>query len=223
MSEKFFTNEDRNEVYDFSEQEKEQIKDFYFDLYKEDLESGEIRESSTLHRIEGEQSFFKRLMKEIDRATEENPEKNIVTLFDIDETLIGSGFDDETEQLKQVLRPSAKKILKEIAQKDIKIGFLTNRSDLNNGLEHELKDLAPFIDRNLLYSTRGMYVSPNKDEEIRKEYSTIPLQNGDIDKISFIRDNLEDSDSVFIFVDDLEYPKIYPYGVSLESNEKFFI
>jgi hypothetical protein len=209
------------EKYALSPEENKIISDFYLGLYKEGLKVGEIDRSLLEGRMEGEASFYARVLKEVDRAISENPEQNILVLFDIDDTLIGGGLNDEGEY-DQITRPIARRVLQEIKKRGVLVGFLTARKNLESQLEDEFVDLSEFVDKDHLYSTREATLPFNKEMEIQEKYSNASLSLGDIEKLYFLENNNLKED-IIVPVDDLGYPKLLKYGVSLDKNEKFYI
>ncbi len=210
-----------NEI--FTEEFRKNLKDFYLNDYKQEIEEGDIDKSQIDKKVEGEESFFLKVLAAIDKAKKENPTKKIVSLFDLDETLVKAKRINE--DYEHVIRPSAVSLLKIINDKGGINGFLTGREMLEEQLENELKILSPFIDKNYLFSNGSMYVPMEEEKAIFEKNKNHSLAIGDIEKIHFINDLIskeEYANTIFIPIDDLQYPSLFPYGVALKDEEKFF-
>jgi uncharacterized protein YciU (UPF0263 family) len=211
----------------FPEELRKKTKDFYMEAYKEELTEGDLTESAMDKKVEGEESFYVKVITALENAKTENPDKVIAALFDIDETLVSARRTD-SNQYEHILRPVAVNLLGVLKDKDIAVGFLTSRGfeALQNQLKNELKDLEPFINRDYIFSTRGVHVPMDKERLINESNSEHILANGDIQKM-FALDELKEkslySKTVFVPIDDLMYPSLLPYGIALTDNEKFFL
>ena len=136
------------------------IESFYDDIKKAQEEKGGRRiltDEDIENKKEGEKSFYTRVLNMINKAKKENPEKEVIVFFDIDETLLQKKINHDTGDHKTILRPTALELLKLINSNNIKIGFLTTRvektiiDDLEK--ENELKPLEPYVERNCVFSS----------------------------------------------------------------------
>jgi hypothetical protein len=209
----------------FSEEEKDRIKGFYMEALKEELQDGDLNEEIINNKVEGEESFFKRVFQSVATAIDENPNKEIIALFDIDETLVSPKMNDE-EGYDHIIRPSATNLLNAIKNIGSKVGFLTARGSVVEQLDNELIDFEKLIDKDHIYVTRNFHVSLDKEREISDKYIDFSLSNGDIEKTAFLGELNGRADSgnrIFIPIDDLQYPKFFDYGVSLKDKEKIYL
>lgn len=203
----------------------QKIQTFYNFVFKDDLEEGLMDENSIKQKVEGEINFYKRVLDTVVKAQKENLGKKVVTLFDIDETLVQAKRNKDG-QYDHIIRPSAESLLEKIGKMNVKNGILTTRGleALKTQLENELKTLKPFLDQNFIFSVRGNYVP--MDEELAIKNNNQSFASGDIEKVYFLNElnkKTDLSECCFIPVDDLQYPAIYKYGVDLKGKEKFFI
>lgn len=199
------------------------ITDFYEDFYKEDIEDEFIDKSVIEKRINGEISFYTRVLNSLKKSQLENPENKVIALFDIDETLVSAiGSNDG---YNHIIRPSAVDLLKKIKEFGIENGVLTTRSleVFKQQLDNELKDLNSLVNSDYIFSSRGVDVPMIEEEKIKKDNEL--FANGDIEKIFYLNNLIKDKGKNinFVPIDDLQYPSIYPNGVALEKEEKFFL
>lgn len=203
----------------------EKINVFYYSSFKEDLEEGFLNQNDIKNKVEGEINFYKKVLDVLEKVKKENPNKDIVSLFDIDETLVKAKINKDSKY-DHVIRPSAEHLLKRIKKMNIKNGILTTRGleDFKMQLENELKILKPFLDQYFIFSVRGNPVPVNEELKIKNQNDS--FASGDIEKVYFLNElnkKSEYKNSCFVPVDDLQYPSIYKYGVALADREKFFI
>ncbi len=199
------------------------IRDFYYAIYKEDLDDGFIDESILDKKINGEINFYKKILNSVNKAQKENLDKKIILLFDIDETLVSvkrkeNGYD-------HIIRPSAINLLQEIQKIGAVNGILTTRDleAFKKQLDGELKDFKSLINQDYVYSSRGVFVSNNTEEQIKKENES--FASGDIEKVFYLNNLIKENkdNEIFVPVDDLQYPALYPNGIALKDDEKFYI
>lgn len=202
----------------------QKIKDFYYFACKEDLDEGFIDESILDKKINGEINFYKKILNSVNKAQKENLDKKIILLFDIDETLVQAKLNKYSEY-DHIIRPSAINLLQEIQKYGAVNGILTTRGleAFKKQLDGELKDFKSLINQDYVYSSRGVFVPNNIEEEIKKENNSfVP---GDIEKVFYLNNLIKEKkdNAVFVPVDDLQYPALYPNGIALKDDEKFYI
>lgn len=139
--------------------------------------SEEEVEEEVQKMIEREHAFVTQTLSLIEKARTENPQKELVLLFDIDETIATVDFDGQ-QKLYTILRPSLKPLLEHIvSDAKIKIGFITTRG--KEAVEKQLTDLkhleliSVYIDPQYIYSSRGENSAIGfyqNDEEFRDKY-----------------------------------------------------
>lgn len=215
----------------FDEVLEKKIEDFFKSYYKNSFDEDEedLKILKINERIEGEKSFYNHVLENLNKANKENPGKEIISLFDIDETLVKAKINREGS-FDHIIRPSAVDLLNKIKSLNIKIGLLTSRSKLEEQLENELKEIAQYINTSNLYSTRGYGVSSSDEDAIENNLPN-ELKNsfvsGDYEKIKFLNNeivsHLDNTNKVFVPIDDFKYPILYKYGVALKDKEKFFL
>ena len=207
---------------------REFYKNYYEDRYRGDTDEMIIEErvQQEHSRVEGEETFFTRVLDSAEQARRENPDKKITLLFDVDETLVKSRL--VSGERRDTPRPTAIPLLQKLQARGFSSGLITSRSELKAQLEDE-KTLLPFksyIDGNMLFSTRGVEVGIIEEKELK---DSLPeefqhMSTGDYQKLKIFADiERENKDTLYIPVDDFKWPSVVLYGIALENNEKFFI
>lgn len=123
-----------------------------------------------------EKSFTEGLIKAVEKAKEDNPDKDLLVLLDIDQTIAVATFDSGGKNSGNVVRPALKPLLSYLQSEfpGIKYGFLTTRGAeaVREQLKDErhLKEIAAFIDSDLIYSTveHKEYLRKEADRIARK-------------------------------------------------------
>ena len=184
--------------------------------------------SETKRKIDNEKKFYCNVLESFYKAIIENPSKKIIMLFDIDETLVSNNKTKDND-IMPIIRPSAISMFSFIKHKGGFSGFLTNRTEVKEQLNNKLQKLKPYVDESYIFSTRDVGdVSGKEQKELERK---IPqdiintFDNGDFEKMIFLNKLIDDSDNndkIFIPIDDLKYPMLYKYGVTLYNN-KFYI
>ncbi len=183
---------------------------------------------NTKNGIEGEKSFYLKVLSSLISAKEENKGKEIVALFDIDETLVHCKQKSEKE-IETIIRPSSLPLLEKLNFNGIKIGFITSRSELTSQLDNNLNKFKSFVSESYLFSSRRFSYTEQEEKSIKEkcpERLKDRLSIGDFEKILFLKSlisKVENGDKIFVPIDDLKYPMLFRYGVALENNEKFII
>ncbi len=212
----------------FPEDLRAQVASFYRNTFKEDLEDGFCTEKKLEDKLQGEESFYTRILTAIAEARSANPSKKIVVLFDIDETIV-RGIINEDDGVTNIFRPSAFSLFARIKEGGAEIGFLTSRAELKTQLSEGLKDMQGVVNESYLFSSRDVYITLEEEkaiEDLLPKELEYRFRQGDFDKIKVLNSLIADEsnkDKIFIPVDDFIYPGLYPYGVALEDNEKFLI
>lgn len=208
----------------FPESLSEHVRSFYVGLG----DKGLLKESVIDEKVEGEKSFYKKVIHSINQAIDNCEGKNIIILFDLDDSIISKvRLKDGSHET--IIRPSATFLMDLLKKQGIEIGFLTSRINLNDQLEKELNPFKQFVSGSFLFSTRNVRVDAQERDALEKRFESMgkfPLID-DLLKTKFLdaeKDKPENSDKVFIPVDDLIYPLLFKYGIALEhSKEAFFI
>jgi len=215
----------------------------YFEEELEDLEK----------YIETEKKFATAVVEKVENVLA-NSTKETFLLFDIDETIAAVKL-RENNQYQTFIRPAVIPLFNYLkmyidAQK-LKIGFLSSRGKeaMENQLqdENQLLPIANFIDKDLIFSSRGLedeYYKPaaeiltekygNTEDNLVKDESLAYcsedyycLTTGDGTKIDRLTSIKKDHpDNKIIVVDDFIYPRTLNenkgvYGVSLRNSGLF--
>lgn len=177
-------------------------------------------------KAEGEISFLKDVLTRANMAQKENPGKECVVLFDLDETLVKAFF-DENNELEQYMRPCLPVLLDSLEKNKMKIGLLTSRGMVQEQIQEtgELGLLGKYCDSGYIYSTRD-YLELQREQSLIKDPRIInrpELQTtGNLEKIAFFDDLIVNNpEKVFVPIDDFEYPQLYQYGLALGDRQKF--
>ena len=88
----------------------DKIRLYFQTILKRELEKGFEDESNIEKRVEGEKSFYLKILNLVDNVISKNPSKKIITLFDLDDTLVRNKF-YEDNTFRTVIRPSAVDLL----------------------------------------------------------------------------------------------------------------
>jgi len=204
------------------------IKDFYIDAFKDDLADGFFDEAGIDKKVEGEKSFYLDILNSVDKAKEENEGKEIITLFDLDETLVRNKWKRDNT-IATIIRPSALILLDAINKKNASCGFLTSRFNIKEQLDSNLKEFKSLINETYLLSTKGFYIEDEEKQQIKEKLPDDlrkPFNDGDYQKLIYFNNlikNKENTDKVFIAIDDFIWPSLTKYGKSLEDNEMFTV
>lgn len=203
------------------------IRNFYEGIFNA-LNKDDSSDTSSLEkRISGEKSFYIRVINAINQVIKENKGKEVIPLFDIDDTLGHNKFISSNE-FETILRPTALALLDTIHKNNINIGFLTSRTANLSQLNDKLKPLIPFINKNYLFSSGGSLPNEEEQERIKEnlpEDLKDKLLNADLEKINLLNKLIAkpvNAKKIFLPIDDFKYPVLF-HGVALEQEEKFFI
>jgi len=106
-----------------------------------------------------EQTFVKELLSEVQDARKENPEGDMLILFDIDDTIGRPKENRETGKIDgTILRPSILELLRHIREQypNTRFGIISTRGLLQEQLQDEkwLAPLKEFVDPNEVHSTK---------------------------------------------------------------------
>lgn len=175
-------------------------------------------------KLFAENSFFESVMNAVLKAKKYHPNTNIITLFDIDETLATNTYVTDTET-KAFVRPSVSTLFQFLKEQGIQIGLLSSRSEIESQLNdaENLESINTYINSELVLSTRNT-LSGSNEQRLSEKYKDNMFGIGDLEKISFLENFITNHpDATIIPVDDLEYPSLFEYGVALSPNEKFFV
>src|ERR1035437_1330077 len=82
----------------------QKISDFYGLYSRNYIEEGNNNESVLKEKLDGELSFYKSTLNSLKKAKRENTNKEIIALFDIDETLVHAQYNGN--KLEHIIRPS---------------------------------------------------------------------------------------------------------------------
>ncbi len=210
ITEGFLRNKYRNEIL------SRKISGGYFE---DDLEI----EAKINKSINGELSFLDSVSKHSLLAKKENPDRRVVVLFDLDETIVYNDWLSGNEVVP-VIRPGFEALAIFLKAHDISLGIFSSRKEIESQLyqEGEIGQIGKHIDLNYVFSTRNT-LPFGRDIELQKKYKDENFSNGDFEKIAFLEKVVSESpQDLYIPVDDLQYPKLFPYGVALKNDEKFF-
>lgn len=226
--------ENKNSPVRSSELEQE---NFFIEQYKKllskslsrgDYENDQEMLADLRVKAEGEMSFLKDVLIRANRAQQENPGKECVVLFDLDETLVKAFF-DENNELKQITRPCLPVLLDSLKKINLKIGLLTSRRIPQEQIQvnSELDQLGRYCDSAYIYSTKN-YLGSQKEQNLLKDPRLINRfefqTTGNLEKIAFLDDLIANNpEKVFVPVDDFEYPQLYQYGLALSAKQKFYL
>ena len=175
-------------------------------------------------KLFAENSFFESVMNAVLKAKKYHPNTNIITLFDIDETLATNTYVTDTET-KTFIRPSVSTLFQFLKEQGIQIGLLSSRSEIESQLNdvENLESINTYINSELVLSTRNT-LSGSNEQRLSEKYKDNMFGIGDLEKISFFENFITNHpDAIIIPVDDLEYPSLFEYGVALSPQEKFFV
>lgn len=175
-------------------------------------------------KLFAENSFLESVMNSVLKAKKDHPNTNIITLFDIDETLATNTYVIDTET-KTFVRPSVSTLFQFLKEQGIQIGLLSSRSEIESQLNdaENLESINAYINPELVLSTRNT-LSGSDEQRLSEKYKDNMFGIGDLEKISFLENFITNHpDAIIIPVDDLEYPSLFEYGVALSSQEKFFV
>lgn len=184
------------------------------------IEMNRTTEKNFENKIQGEKDFYRKVLEVVNKSAKENPDKEIVVLFDVDNTLAEKSWDVD------ILRPSAVTLLNLLKQGGVKIGFLTARNQIYNQINDRLKQLQQFISKEYIYASTF-----TMDDEIDNmiiarlpESYKNSFTNESKQKIKIyydIIDNPDNKNKTFILVDDLPHPIAFGW-VDLQWREQFY-
>jgi hypothetical protein len=175
-------------------------------------------------KIFAENSFLQSVLQVVLKAKKDNPNSDIITLFDIDETIAYNDYIDNTNR-KTFVRPSVLTLLPFLKEQKIQIGLLSNRTEIESQLNdnENLGLIKKYISPELILSTRGTLYF-NDEERLDGKYKKERFVTGDFEKINFLEKFVVNyPNAIIIPIDDLSYPIVFEYGVALTDQEKFFI
>lgn len=211
LSEKFLRDEFINIILKYKIERNSYDDDF---TLEQDLEK----------KILSENSFLESVINSILLAKKEHSDRKIVILFDIDETIAANRYVTDTT-IKTFIRPSIPTLFTFLKQEGVQIGLLSSRSEIQSQLDdsNNLQSIQSYITPEFILSTRNT-LSEIKGRELSNKYNDKMFAIGDFEKINFLEEFInKNPDLIVIPVDDLEYPKLFDYGVALSPQEKFFI
>ncbi len=211
LSEKFLRDEFINIILKYKIESNSYDDDF---TLEQDLEK----------KILSENSFLESVINSILLAKKEHSNRKIVILFDIDETIAANTYVTDATT-KTFIRPSIPTLFTFLKQEGVQIGLLSSRSEIQSQLDdsNNLQSIQSYITPEFILSTRNT-LSEIKGRELSNKYNDKMFAIGDFEKINFLEEFInKNPDLIVIPVDDLEYPKLFDYGVALSPQEKFFI
>jgi len=209
-------------------------------LYAED------EHADALDRLKvNEKIFFTKVLGTVERA--HRSYENTAVLFDVDETIGRAPYRADGKRIT-ILRPSVIPLMDILKNTyGCKLGLFTSRGKLQEQLEDpaHLATLEPYLDKELLISTRGSGSSIGSmefsdalqvnfggengivdDSLISPDPFQRPSLIGDIEKLSHLRKiRAQLPEGAIVIVDDMQYPAILNesrglYGVSLDFSEQ---
>lgn len=189
--------------------------------------------------ISSEKVFANKVLESFKQARTDNPDKKIVFLFDIDETLAKTEFvkNEDGSDYRRVsqVRPTAVPLLEYLNTQSVETGILSSRINVEEQLSDpdQLHELEPVIDAAQIYSSREMdyedaaeIINAHKDllvggNEINEEFQKRLKGTGSLEKIATLLNIImANPDKVYLPVDDdvNNYTDHFKYGIALRSK-----
>ena len=125
--------------------------------------------------MEQERSFVVGTLEQVALARKENPNKEIVILFDIDETLLIAG---DGGDLPTTFRPLLFDVLNQLRSQGVDVGLFSTRNANAMHIQindpHQLRSLKDYVSAKYIYSTSGpLDNSPQKEAFSEYEQSEV--------------------------------------------------